>query len=221
MSIHIHVINTADMRMDDHLLDDREVTRAASFYFAEDARYWSSCRAALRVVLGRFLSLAPQEVPLEVMPNGKPCLAHPFSDTHFNLSHCRDLLLIAIAPSPVGIDVESTSRANDLLGCEESFCHPREIALLPQEPCHRASILLEIWTAKEAALKAQGTGLLFPPETIAVELDDSSGKVLHDPSLAALQIRRLAHPALLRHSAFVCSTHQFPDLKYHIGLQVP
>lgn len=221
MTIHIHVLHPGEIRADIRSLDDGEKARAAAFRFETDARHWTACRRGLRAILGQVLSLPPAEVPLETGPGGKPCLAAPFADTHFNLSHCRDLALVAVAPFSVGIDVEPESRARDLLGCEESFCHPQEIAALPEDEFMRAVVLLEIWNAKEALLKAHGTGLLTPPQSFAVDLADPSGRAYFHPELTSQHIHRLIHPALRHHSAFISSEQPDPGIIYHTDFQAP
>jgi len=221
MTIHIHVLHPGEIRADILSLNDGEKARAAAFRFEKSARHWIACRCGLRAILGSMLSLPPAEVPLETGPGGKPCLAGPFKDTHFNLSHCRDLALVAVAPFPVGVDVEPEDRSRDLLGCEESFCHPQEIAKLPENESMRATALLEIWNAKEAVLKAHGTGLLTPPQSFAVNLTDSSGKARFHPELSVQHIHRLIHPALRNHSAFISSEHPSPVFNYHTDFPAP
>lgn len=221
MSIHIHVLHPGEMHADIRTLNEAENARAASFRFREDAEHWISCRHALRAVLGEYISVSPAEVPLEISPEGKPCLAAPFADTHFNLSHCRDLALLAVAPFPVGIDVEPEMRARDLLGCEESYCHPVEIAALPDDEFMRGAKMLEIWIAKEALLKAHGTGLLTPPQSFAVNLADPFGRAKFRPELTSQCIYRLIHPSLQHHCAFLSSEEPFPDIIYHTEIKAP
>jgi 4'-phosphopantetheinyl transferase len=132
-------------------------------------------------------------------------LAPPFDHLHFSLSHCNGLALVALcAEGPVGIDLEPISRAPDLSGCENSFCHPDEIAALPVEQSARCFQLLEIWTAKEALLKALGTGFLHPPETIRIQPEASRFNATCDeplPGIASQIIQHLQHPALTAYCA--------------------
>lgn len=183
-----------------------DLLRASSFRFEKDRLRWTASRSALRRVLSAECGLPPREVPIVIGPGGKPLLDSPFSSIHFNLSHCGDLALIAISPSPVGIDLEPLSRSPDLIGCEESFCHPSEIISLPADLTARSRTLLQIWTAKEAALKALGTGLLHPPTDIAIDPANGTARSdTHLENLGALTITRLGHPALLNHIAFLAS----------------
>jgi len=183
----------------DACLADEEKSRAARFHFPQDAAHWAACRAALRGILGREIGLAPREVPLVFSEFGKPLLSPPFDGLHFNLSHCPDLALVAISlDGPIGIDLEALSRAPDLLECENSFCHPEEIRTLPAGTEARAAQLLRIWTAKEAVLKALGTGLSHPPEAVRIISDRSDAVAESDQGLAGIEnqlIRRLENPA--------------------------
>jgi 4'-phosphopantetheinyl transferase len=180
-------------------LNEEEKSRAARFHFSKDAIHWMVCRASLRQLLGQVIGLIPSEVPFVFSEYGKPALDAPFDRLHFNLSHCPDLALIAISmDGPVGIDLESLDRAVDLLECENSFCHPEEIRLLPCETNARASQLLRIWTAKEAVLKALGTGLSFPPDEIQVIFGSSMATAKSDRALEGIEnqfVRFLDNPA--------------------------
>ncbi|HVJ45354.1 MAG TPA: 4'-phosphopantetheinyl transferase superfamily protein [Luteolibacter sp.] len=181
-----------------------ELHRASAFRFAGDRERWIACRSALRRILGEICQVAPRDVPIIIGPNGKPLLAPPFEGVHFNLSHCEDLALIAVDSAPVGVDLEPLSRAPSLIGCEASFCHPDEISALPSDESARGLGLLSIWTAKEAALKAIGTGLLHPPGEIFVDLH--TGIVRSDRSIPGIEkvgLEKLTDPRLAHHSAFL------------------
>lgn len=182
--------------------------RAAGFRFEKDRLHWRQCRAALRILLGEALGRPPAELVLEIDPQGKPHL--PAADRlDFNLSHCADLALIAIGDSgPLGVDIEPAGRATELLGCEETFCHPREIARLPAAPQARARALLDLWTAKEAFLKAAGTGLLQAPQEIEIATDRLSAT--GTPLLAGLTGHPLHHPSLREHVALLAAPSLAP-----------
>jgi 4'-phosphopantetheinyl transferase len=197
-------------------LTDEEKSRADRFRFRHDAVHWIACRANLRKILGQAIQRAPREVPLILSENGKPLLTPPFDSLHFNLSHCSDLAIVALcAAGPVGVDLESLDRAPDLLECEATFCHPREISELPSETSMRASQLLRIWTAKEAVLKALGTGLSHAPEHVRIHFRPSRSTAISDSPLAGIDRQRLhelVHPALARHRAVVCTPQSVREI---------
>ena len=177
---------SADVAAD--CLTPEEKSRAARFHFPRDATHWAACRAALRQILGEEIGMKPVEVPLIFSEFGKPLLAPPFDSIHFNLSHCPDLAIVALGnDGPLGVDIESTSRASELLGCENSFCHPEEIRSLSADPDARAVQLLRIWTAKEALLKALGTGLSQPPEEVQIVFGELNAVASSSQSLAGIE----------------------------------
>ncbi len=180
-------------------LSTAEQEQAARFRFEKDARHWRACRTALRTILGRALGIDPAGLVLEFGEHGKPRLAPPHDGLHFNLSHCHDLALVALSRSgPLGIDLEPADRAGSLLGCESSFCHPQEIDALPAPADARAAALLDLWTSKEALLKALGTGMSLAPESVSLAGPGGHGS---HPRLRGFTLRPLHHAALEKHVA--------------------
>lgn len=179
-------------------LSAAELEQANRFHFEKDARHWRACRTALRCILGEALELDPSDLAFDLGPHGKPLLPPPHDGLHFNLSHCRDLALVALCRvGPVGIDLEPAKRTPGLLDCESAFCHPDEIARLPASPDDRAACLLELWTSKESLLKALGTGLSLAPESVSLASENRSDH----PLLLDFRIHPLDHPMLQHHVA--------------------
>lgn len=192
-----------------------EIARANRFVFPADAARWSCYRAGLRKILGDTLGLDPADVPLIEGPGGKPALAPPHDHLEFNLSHADELAVVVVsAHGPVGIDIEPWSRAPSLIECSDFFCHPDELSELPASEEDRATRLLEIWTSKEALLKAVGTGLTFPPAQLCI--DGDRGK--SDPLLEGLSDFRLLipdHPALRYHRVAIAVTSAIGEILWH------
>lgn len=92
---------------------------------------------------------------IEVGEHGKPYLAdHP--EIHFNISHCRKAIAVAVSDRPVGIDVESfRSFGNGLLEKTMNADEKAEILAsgVPEET------FAAYWTRKEAVFKLIGTGI--------------------------------------------------------------
>jgi len=192
----IHLLRPAGDDLDSAraLLNKAEIERATRFRFERDANAWVSWRAGLRRVLGSYLDMAPSSVPILTGPADKPLLAEPHQGLHFNLSHSRDLAAVVISgDGPVGIDLEPLDRAASLPECRDEFCHPDEIARLPEHPPALERTLLEIWVAKEALLKALGTGLGFPPQQLQIIGDRGHTK----ETLRGLGGLKIATPAKL------------------------
>lgn len=188
-------------------LTPTEMDRASRFRFAKDAMHWKSCRAQLRMILAKETGFMPNEVPLILSEFGKPLLGAPCSSLHFNLTHSDELALIALSlDGPVGIDLEKKCRGIDLLGCESTFCHPQEIDDLSGDPQLRAIQLLQIWTHKEAVLKALGTGFSQPPEQVCIRFDTTVCQAISVPYLRGIDnqwLKTLNHPLLENYQAVV------------------
>ncbi len=152
------------------LLDAAERDRAARFRF-EHLRTWHvAAHAGMRRLLGEWLDLDPSRVPLATTGNGKPvlapeaaALAGPHARTvapHFNLTHCEAVGYLGIATFEIGVDVEATRDLAELDSLAEACCSPLELDRLARlAPASRSAAFLRLWTRKEAALKAWGTGI--------------------------------------------------------------
>jgi len=153
-------------------LSPSEQERARRFVFGEPRRRYIVCRAWLRSVLGGYLNQLPHDVPLAANVRGKPCVVarENHAGLQFNLSHCGQFALLAITTGPeVGVDLQSTALDTAWPAIAERFYTPVErkhIQTLPPET--RTLAFAEIWTRKEAAVKALGEGLTSQVFFIAV-----------------------------------------------------
>lgn len=121
-------------------------------------------RAPLLAMLGAYLGVPASEVTLVAGEHGRPMLdgAHGASIA-FNWSHSHDQALVAIARDVLpGIDLERLRPHPKALPIAQRYFSPDETAALEALPDgQRDRAFLELWTAKEAVLKALGRGLAF------------------------------------------------------------
>ncbi len=177
------------LRVLQRLLADEERLRADRYAHGPSREQFIVARAMLRVLLGRYLGLAPQEVRLEATPTGKPCLAG--GELHFNVSHTHGLALYALTRrGEVGIDVEQLRCCPTHLDLAARFFTPREAGALHRLPPGRSEeAFFHVWTRKEAFLKAIGLGLSHGLERFEVSVPpDDPARLLHidgDPAAAA------------------------------------
>lgn len=75
----------------------------------------------------------------------------------FSISHCKEGIAVAIAPHPIGVDIESFRQYSESL--LKKTMNEQEIMLIQQadEPSVE---FIKLWTKKEALLKMQGTGII-------------------------------------------------------------
>ena len=111
-------------------------------------------------LLKRWLSRLSQ-APLNLQSGDK---GKPFWEggPHFNLSHSGRYAALAWQDQDeVGLDLEDSEREVDFLELGKRFFARSEADLLSRSPQPR-KLFFEIWTAKEAYIKAIGTGLHHP-----------------------------------------------------------
>ena len=147
-----------------------ERTRASRYCFENLRRSFVTARASLRMILARYVDADPAALSFEYSAKGKPSLAEPKHDVHFNVSHSGDLALVAVAADrAVGIDVERERHIGDALDVARRFYSPSESELLEAVPAeHRDQAFLTLWTRKEACLKVLGSGLSVDPAAVNV-----------------------------------------------------
>jgi 4'-phosphopantetheinyl transferase len=156
------------------VLSDQERWLAGRFAFPRDRRRYVVARARLRELLGERLGVRPETVELTYGPNGKPALGPRFAwaKLHFNVSHCEDLAVFALATGrQVGIDVEAVRLMDDADAVAALCFSPAEYTVyraLP--PRDRPLSFFQCWTRKEAFIKALGDGLSYPLDQFDVSL---------------------------------------------------
>jgi 4'-phosphopantetheinyl transferase len=159
------------------ILTKKEQTRADEFRIERPRRQFVTTRAALRILLGSYLGQRPQEIAFASEGLGKPRLAsqHASTDLRFNVSHSGDLGLVALTLGrDVGIDVEQRRAITHVEQIARRFFHPSEVdAVMAAQPNARNDVFLRCWTAKEAVLKAYGTGIAGSLDAFRVPPDDS------------------------------------------------
>lgn len=155
----------------DALLAPAERARAARFGTDELRRRWIAGRGALRIVLGRLLVVAPQDVDIRRGRRGRPELAQPRFD--FNVSHTGNVAVIGVTRhGRIGIDVERSDRSVDADRLARKFLAPGErdaLAGMPEDT--RRERFLRHWTCKEAMSKATADGLIAPFGRMHVDID--------------------------------------------------
>ena len=167
-----------DDRELDALLAAGERVRAASFKFPHLRRRYRVGRATLRCALGARTGRPPSSLALETGPQGKPALRN---GPVFNASHAAGRLLLAIAPEGrLGVDIELLHRVDDLEAISrQNFAEDEREAVLATPLAERDRAFLEIWTRKEALIKAIGGGLSIPLRSFSVSLVTRPGSLLH------------------------------------------
>jgi len=188
------------------LVTEADRQRASRFRLRVDASRHLTGRVLARRAGASWSGVDPAEVHVATEPEGRPILvdhAGAHLAAHVSITHAGDLVGVAVAGSPVGLDVQDVAAFHDLLGSPDLWT-PTEIADLARtDPAVRLQTAATWWTAKEAVLKSLGRGLLDPVETLEVRdcpvhwhaLDPGPGHAAAIAGAAAVRQVRLRHLA--------------------------
>jgi 4'-phosphopantetheinyl transferase len=163
------------------LLTARERAGESRFHFSEDRHRYLLTRALVRTVLSLYAPIGPTEWRFSDNSHGRPQIANDATSAvglSFNVSHTRGLVMMGVCRDrAVGVDTENVSRSPASMEMADQFCSSDEIAELRSErgDSRRLERLLEIWTLKEAYVKARGVGLSMPLSHIRFSLPGSRG----------------------------------------------
>lgn len=127
-------------------------------------------RSLASKLLARQFALADNAVEIGHEPAGRPLILRPRgTGVHLSLATRSGLVAVALAHRPVGIDVEQVALASEP---PLAILHPDEQRWLEALPAPaRPLAFAQLWSAKEAYVKALGTGFTRAPESFAVQLD--------------------------------------------------
>ncbi|GAA5093272.1 4'-phosphopantetheinyl transferase family protein [Wohlfahrtiimonas larvae] len=114
-------------------------------------------RSLLEYILQQYFNI--HKLPeIAYLKHGKPYFLH-HSELSFNITHTNHTMAIIVANNaPVGIDIEMIKIRKNFQGLEEKVLHTIEKSWLTQQPNYLHGFFT-LWSAKEAYLKATGTGL--------------------------------------------------------------
>ena len=166
-------------------LSVEERARAKRIAVVDGRERWIVGRGILRVILGRYLDIPPEQVAIRADPSGKPRLAEAAqaSALSFNLSHSGSLALFAVASGArLGIDVQE-ARELDAEQIARRWFSPAEREALEALPeAERRDAFFSCWSRKEAFAKAVGQGLLLSLSSFTVSVGcDEAPKLITSP----------------------------------------
>ncbi|MFO7029066.1 4-phosphopantetheinyl transferase [Limnospira fusiformis CCALA 023] len=147
----------------ERLLSAEERQRAAAFRRESDRLHFTAARGILRQILASYVGVAPPGLEFAYSQRGKPGLitGNSQGEIQFNLSHSHGKALYAIAFNRrVGIDLEKIRSLDGLTLAKRFFCEGEYSQLSNHPKAAQNRAFFQLWTAKEALLKATGTGLI-------------------------------------------------------------
>jgi 4'-phosphopantetheinyl transferase len=145
------------------ILSSSELERARRFRFDQHRNRFIAGRGLMRTLLSRYLETKPAKLEFVYNPYGKPFLSGAFAESrlNFNLAHSENLAIFAVTRAgTIGVDVERIRPLTDADQLAVSSFSARESAAFHNLPLEQKPVaFFNLWTRKEAWLKATGEGI--------------------------------------------------------------
>lgn len=157
-------------------LSREEIERYQRLIIPEKKDQFLFSRGLLRLILSSYLDLPADSIDISIDAGGKPFLQD--SNLTFNVSHSGDFLLYGFClGSSIGVDIQQIySITNPDIIIKNTFSLEEKEYLENLPESTKMNTFFNIWTAKEAYLKALGDGFQEPPTGISTIPDPSSGE---------------------------------------------
>jgi 4'-phosphopantetheinyl transferase len=158
-------------------LEDHERIRYAAYGTPAARREYLGTRALARTALAHYSGEPAESLRFGSDRLGRPELTSPaMPGLSFSLARTRELAVGLFAfDHDVGVDVELVAPI-EAVAMAGRFFSPEELAELSRlEEAGRLSRFYELWTLREAYLKARGLGLALPLEQLAFYPTPSGG----------------------------------------------
>ena len=161
-------------------LSPDETARANKYRFPIHRRRFIVARGILRDLLGNYLEISPNTVKFEYGDRGKPYISlNACQDLQFNISHSEEYALLGFTGDrSIGVDIEYLREMPDAVKIAQRFFSPKEYDLIRNlDAKQQCQAFFKLWTAKEAYLKAIGTGLAGCLTSIDIDFDSYGDRI--------------------------------------------
>lgn len=146
-------------------VSEKKQEKIKRFRFDIDRKLSLYSELMVRVIASQTLKIPNREIVFGSGEWGKPKIeGHP--EFHYNISHTRNAVMVAIADGSVGADIEKIKEAE--YGIAKRFFTAREQEYIVESDEGAAERFYEVWTRKEAYCKYLGKGLSLPLNTFDV-----------------------------------------------------
>ncbi len=127
--------------------------------------YFLTRRQIARAIIAHYSGLPADEIEIQKTITGALDISPP-TGLHISFSHRGSLTTIALSMHPIGVDLEINDNATNI---PWNILHPFERTTIERaDTQNRMDIFYQIWTGKEACVKALGTGFTISPDSFCI-----------------------------------------------------
>ena len=170
MSI-IYLLKTHNIEVNDKNIidvDDKTKERINRVKSLERKQELFGSYLLLKDILEANYNINIKDIELVYNENGKPSIKD--SNIHFSLSHSNNIVILAVSDHEIGIDIELISDVKDNL--VKKVLTKEELNIYSKlRSKEKNKYFFEVWTSKEASIKAIGGSL--PINLNQVEIDEA------------------------------------------------
>jgi 4'-phosphopantetheinyl transferase len=168
----LNISESIQQHFEKSFLSNEELAKAKSFKFDQHRLQFSASHGYLRFILAQYLNCCPSLIEYEIGEYGKPSLKNPSNPDkiRFNMSHSQNMALYAVTLDvEVGVDIEIIKDDLNIPDLIEHVFTTRENNIFKEiKEDKKTKVFYDVWTRKEAYLKATGEGFNFPLNKIEV-----------------------------------------------------
>jgi len=181
--VHLWLIKLSDFTSIEQsllaLLHPNETERAMRLHFALHRQRFIIARGLLRKTLNLYTGIEPEKITFNLGRHGKLYLQDNTLNLQFNVSHSDDFAVFALTiQQEIGVDIEKMAPHFNKKVAERFFSKQEYIQLMALSPKERIEGFYQIWTKKEAIIKALGEGLFTSLADFSVSLRQAKESVM-------------------------------------------
>ena len=156
-------------------LSVNEKRNAARFAFDIDTYLFSIRHNLLRIILGDYLNCHPAKIKFNSNHYQKPHIAHPNTLIQFNISASSNRFVAVFCQHhTIGVDIELIRPIDDIPQMITDYLTDEESDWLNSQPENlKTHSFFQLWSRKEALVKAIGKGLNIDLRKINVLSDET------------------------------------------------
>ncbi|ESP90234.1 4'-phosphopantetheinyl transferase family protein [Pseudoalteromonas luteoviolacea] len=148
------------------LLSDEERAQYQRFRYDEHRHQFLVTRALVKSTLSRYCpEIAPHQWLFKKNRFGKPAIVNRLNTPlYFNLSHTKGAVVLVVhGEGEVGVDIEWIHRREKIIDiAARYFTQHEKNTLTAMDPITQHHHFYQLWTLKEAYIKACGQGMSLP-----------------------------------------------------------
>lgn len=192
-TVHLWHVRLSDFSASDllALLDTTEIERAQRFRFPNHRDHYIIGRGILRQILSLYTNVPPAEIKISYGAHGKPYLAENPLNLQFNLSHSNEMAMYGLTVNKeIGVDIQKMEPIFRENIAKRFFSLDEYANLLKQADDKKITGFYRLWAAKEAFIKALGSGLFKLPHAFAMDPDQITQYVTFEEKSFLIQLMR-------------------------------